>query len=366
MYGTPSPTQWKIILSHYENPMDPFPRPQMRTYSPMLRYGWITPECDGMVQLTHRAIDMATKLEKQIKANDPTTAEELIKAWRTAHPDYDPPVRRELPPEAWHTLRRLAGNMSVGDVDPHVLDMLEQHRLIYRSGDHVELMPAGERWLKRHIIRGDHVEECEPRSTVVKQTVKKQYGLADRMIDRFLPAPMEAPNPYYRSGPPMKLWFVEEVAAAVESPEVRAELEKSAERREKSRKTALAMNARKRAETTAMVSERIKQIKVKRIPLGKLKSAAIRSREDWYEETEQWDRLDGARSAPEDVKQRWMVNYVRHHLTEYDETLWDLAGHVGCHEQYERYRSAVMAKIAEVYPVLAGAVARAEAFRLSF
>ena len=47
---------------------------------------------------------------------------------------------------------------------------------------------------------------------------------------------------------------------------------------------------------------------------------------------------------------RWIVNYIRHKLTNYDENLYNLSGRVGCHKAYSEYRKAVLTKIASFYP----------------
>lgn len=50
--------------------------------------------------------------------------------------------------------------------------------------------------------------------------------------------------------------------------------------------------------------------------------------------------------------ERWMVNFVRHNLCEYDDKLIDLFGLVGKEELYHRLKTETLAKIAEVYPEL--------------
>lgn len=47
---------------------------------------------------------------------------------------------------------------------------------------------------------------------------------------------------------------------------------------------------------------------------------------------------------------RWTVNYIRHNLTEYDETLFGMSGKVGCREAYILDRYDILDKIAETYP----------------
>lgn len=57
-----------------------------------------------------------------------------------------------------------------------------------------------------------------------------------------------------------------------------------------------------------------------------------------------------AADGDEETIRRWIVNYIRHELTDYDYDLYHTKGRTGCHEQYGRYRDAVLDKIAEAYP----------------
>ena len=47
-----------------------------------------------------------------------------------------------------------------------------------------------------------------------------------------------------------------------------------------------------------------------------------------------------------------MVNYIRLNLTSYDAVLYEMSGRVGCHDEYKRYKNAVLDKISSVYPYL--------------
>ena len=39
----------------------------------------------------------------------------------------------------------------------------------------------------------------------------------------------------------------------------------------------------------------------------------------------------------DEVLNRWMVNFIRHNLTEYDDVLYDAKGKVGIGDEYIRY-----------------------------
>lgn len=47
-----------------------------------------------------------------------------------------------------------------------------------------------------------------------------------------------------------------------------------------------------------------------------------------------------------------MVNFIRHNLCEYDDSLEELFGLVGKDEVYQRLKSETLTRIAEVYPEL--------------
>ena len=56
--------------------------------------------------------------------------------------------------------------------------------------------------------------------------------------------------------------------------------------------------------------------------------------------------------ADRDTVRRWMVNYIRHNLTRYDEFLYEARGRTGIRFAYPEYRCAVLEEIARVYPEL--------------
>lgn len=64
-------------------------------------------------------------------------------------------------------------------------------------------------------------------------TVKTKYGFSDSMIARFLPEPELVRNRHYSTTAPMRSWSESLVQTIAEKPEVKAELEKLRNRREK-------------------------------------------------------------------------------------------------------------------------------------
>lgn len=55
-------------------------------------------------------------------------------------------------------------------------------------------------------------------------------------------------------------------------------------------------------------------------------------------------------SAPNNVKERWIVNYIRHNLTEYDDYINKIYGKIGKSELYYILHSYILEKIGELYP----------------
>lgn len=51
-----------------------------------------------------------------------------------------------------------------------------------------------------------------------------------------------------------------------------------------------------------------------------------------------------------EVLQRWIVNYIRHNLVDYDDGLEIMYGKVGKIDTYPKFKEAILKKIASVYP----------------
>lgn len=106
----------------------------------------------------------------------------------------------------------------------------------------------------------------------------------------------------------------------------------------------------KRRKTMETVEDAIGKIHVERIHKRNLLSITLSDQEDVYERDGKV-ALDVYDASP-DVQERWMVNFVRHVLTDYNHELWSMKGKVGKSEAYVKYKSAVLDRIAKVYPYL--------------
>ena len=60
------------------------------------------------------------------------------------------------------------------------------------------------------------------------------------------------------------------------------------------------------------------------------------------------------KNADEETTQRWIVNYIRHVLIDYDRIAYSLRGKIGGNYGYAALKLSILNKIAEVYPKYAG------------
>ncbi len=154
------------------------------------------------------------------------------------------------------------------------------------------------------------------------------------MIDELLSAPVEKVNPKYKCASPMLLWDLEEVIRVESSPRY-TEMKEAHEKR---RQGALKSVDAKKRKTKEQIDFAIEQINIQEIEIGLLQKLTLEYHQAFHPD--------------EDTLKRWMVNFVRHNLSSYDEDIYELKGRVGRHEEYLRYVEAVLDKIAEVYPDL--------------
>lgn len=183
---------------------------------------------------------------------------------------------------------------------------------------------------------------------LITQSTVLSMGFTKSMIDKLLPAPTLKDNPRYRCAAPMKLWKEADVLAAMDTDAFR-EAAAKAERRKAASSKGIATK-RKNAEVLA--EELIAAIHVQRIELPELERLTLDAQQRWYD-----SRGRGEIEFPdrEDVD-RWMVNYIRHGLCEYDASLYTLfrPGKMADKDKlYPKVKRETLAKIAQVYPELA-------------
>lgn len=186
----------------------------------------------------------------------------------------------------------------------------------------------------------------DTKNTRITLSTVKSYGFTDTLIRELLPEPELVINPHYRSGPKMKLWDVTVVESAMKTESFLAAMEKRNNRRESAKKAVRT----KTSKLQLQVDEFIKSVKISRIPLERLRSAAIRDKQKWYDLNGIYDKF--AEDADDSTVKRWMVNYIRHNMVEYDHEIDDMKGKTGKSSLYFELHNGVLHRISEMYPEL--------------
>ena len=186
---------------------------------------------------------------------------------------------------------------------------------------------------------------------VTKSTLLN-LGWTESLVSKFLPEPDKfQPNPYHKSGPPMRLYDLKRV-----------------ERIEKTKRfiaTKQAVEPRKKAARKAVTSKRegtmkyvdLVVVQVPKMDRDELVKLACESYNDWQEqkdsrreESRDWEPANFLSSAP--FLERICVNYLRHELTGYENHLEKTFGKVGTAEAYKKIKEKVENAITETYPWL--------------
>jgi hypothetical protein len=212
--------------------------------------------------------------------------------------------------------------------------------------------------------------KAEPAKFITKSTVL-QRGWSEKMIAELLGGhDQEAPNPHYKSGPPMKLYDENRVTREEGTKAFQAasaKLKKHSESRKAGAKRAVQTKA---AKTAALIENAVITVRViERAELIRQARAHQRSRQADREERQMMRGDFGGgggyyddyyvptpeeRAAAEEAfEQRITVNYIRHRLTEYDANCRRLNSLVGKDAAYRLLRAKVFAAIRTEYPWLA-------------
>lgn len=183
------------------------------------------------------------------------------------------------------------------------------------------------------------------------QSALIEMGWTKSMIEKLLPEPELKCNPRYKSAAPMKLWTVEVVEAVMETPEYAAAAALAAKRKAAAKKA----DETKTANAIALAGDLSDKITIKVIPAPDLRSRTLAAKQAWYDSLDRYDYSSDAYSADQSTVDRWMVNYIRHNLTEYDRTLYDHIHIRTCKGWliYTTIKEATLHKIADAYPYLA-------------
>lgn len=237
-----------------------------------------------------------------------------------------------------------------------------------RSGDKIILMAQNIdlysedviKWSNEHNLFYDAVNKNIPElahisfticadafvNETINQTAVKSMGFTDKLIRELLPAPELVNNPHHISGAKMKLWKLSDVEAAMRSPAFQDALDK----KEKRRKSAEKGVATKRANLEADTVRFLGCIHIQRIDMNQLRERTLQAKRRWCELHDDYSDIYANDEA---AVMRWMVNYVRHEMTLYDDQLYQMKGKTGIHEMHDKMHDLILDKIAETYPELA-------------
>ena len=207
----------------------------------------------------------------------------------------------------------------------------------------------------------------------ITQSTIISMGWTKSMINKLLPEPMLVRNPHYACASEMKLWEEEVVLKVMETPEYKVALEKAEKRKQAAKK---GLQTR---ETNFMelMTEIGNSIKIRVLPEDELIADTLKEREsnirfrlennveycerhlgyecdyDEYREAEMeledFNR-NGIHMPAKETLDRWVVNHIRHNLTDYEFHLHKLKGHTKQDEVYEDFKRILLRRIAETYP----------------
>ena len=178
----------------------------------------------------------------------------------------------------------------------------------------------------------------------------KERGWTDKLIRDYYPTPYATKkNPVYASASPMKFYSINEVERIENLPEYKAKLDKLKEGKQKRQAAASKAVETKTKSTLEIVkSTKIGVIKIKNKYLLR---DAIDAYNDFNCERGRFESI-ASKNSDKEFLDRIVVNYVRHNLTEYDYTLYQLVAKTGKSKAYVLLNEKIYSAIAEVYPHL--------------
>ncbi|MBQ2395631.1 MAG: hypothetical protein II304_01145 [Bacteroidales bacterium] len=208
-------------------------------------------------------------------------------------------------------------------------------------------------------------------SKMITQSTIIEMGWTKSMINNLLPEPILKTNPHYKCAAPMKLWEESTVLQVMETEDFKIALEK-ANKRKKSAEQA------KKTKEKNLMEKMIKLANEVEIPvlsddelidrvLEEMESTikfrmmvdvenyeryGINSREDLEDYENACDEYENFvfHRPGEKTLNRWVVNYIRHRLIDYDYRLRENKGKIGKNEAYPVFKIEILKRIATIYP----------------
>lgn len=183
--------------------------------------------------------------------------------------------------------------------------------------------------------------------TTYNQKELLELGFTKGLIKKFLPEPNLVPNPFYLSGPKIKHWNKTLVDAVMQTEEFNTALAKLESRREKARNNAQNTILKEYNDCNNEIEKVLKNITITKMDYDKLKDLTLE-----YNEQRILSQGLTFYYPNDDTLNRWMVNFIRHELTLYDNIL---ATHA--FRKYEKHfrtelKLGILHKIIKVYPEL--------------
>lgn len=169
-------------------------------------------------------------------------------------------------------------------------------------------------------------------------------GWSKSMIDKLLGEPDDfATNPHYKNSSPLKLYLISRVTS-IECTEEFINLKL---KKDKKSKVGVDVAFAKREKLLKEINET--EIEVEVLPSLELRKLSIESyndRHQWLVPTNISDKIDKF------FLDKMKVNYIRHHLTIYDELLNRIARNVGVDDAYILLQNKIFDAIKKAYPSL--------------
>jgi hypothetical protein len=176
----------------------------------------------------------------------------------------------------------------------------------------------------------------------------KERGWTEALIKKFLGEPdVLKTNPRYKSAAPMRLYNTDRVEECEQSQDWQEAATRAQSRSKRGKEV-----AQRRAAELLKAIETL-PITVQRLPLDTLLMEAIEAYNNFHSILlieRGHDYEPASKQSDPAFLERITVNYIRHHLTEYDSHLEEVAGRVGVREAIDAIRDRVYAEIAKQYP----------------
>lgn len=186
------------------------------------------------------------------------------------------------------------------------------------------------------------------RDDFYNKTQLKERNWTESLIKKYLKDETVYEFPGRYRCQPQKCYLKANVEKIEELETFKQDLEKSRKRSERM----LEVAETRREKNIENLEEHLDSIQVIVVKDKKLINRTIQDKRDWYEYTGQYDYMNvSIDDVDKDTLERWIVNYIRHNLTSYDEYLEEIVeGRVGSAEMYSILKKDILYKIAEKYP----------------